>query len=676
MISRLRLLPLAVLVVCIVVLAPTDRLGHAQPKPPDLKPNPAAPTVKTAFPVGGQRGTTFDITFVGTNLAEPIKLWTSFPAAAGTIVFPTEGNNGKDATKLIARITLPPEAPLGFHGVRVVTSKGVSNLRLFCIDDLPQVLADGKNGTLETAQKVPIPCCVAGRIDNEGKAYFKIPVTAGQSLSFEVLGRRLGSAFDPQLTLFDLKGRELPGGYSNDAPGRQTDPALRYTFKDAGEYLVEVRDVGFKGGEDFFYRLRIGDFPLATTPIPLAAKRGSKVQVSFAGPFTTGVAPVEVTVPADPFTEEIAVAPKGASGQHGWPVILSVSDLEEVVEQEPNNEAAKANKVPVPGAVSGRFETRGDVDFYSFAGKKGQKLVLDAQSVEVGSPTEVILTVRDAKGGQVGASDPMKGPRVEFTPADDGNFTVQVEHLHYWGGPSESYRVTILPAEPGFDLSVALDRFEIRPGTTLNIPVTVARRDNPGEITVKVDGVPGLSGEVKVPAANPPPFVLLPIKAADDLTGGPTTFRIIGTLTANGKTITETASVRGSLSGQLAGLPLPPRPLTKQIGLFVLEPPPFLLTAKLNMAETMPGKNVDLTVTAERRGGFAGEIALTVTGLPANTKAETKNIPANMKDVTFPITVPANAAVGMATLTVQGKAMHAGKEVVMTSPGVPLNVKK
>lgn len=672
MFPRRRLPPLVVLVACIA-LVPVGPPSHGQPKPPELKVNPQAPTVKTAAPVGGTRGTTVDVNLVGTNLAGPVALWTSFPATA---TFPTDGNNGKDAAKLLAKVALPADAPVGFHTFRVATDKGVSNLRVFCVDDLPQVAEDGKNGTPETAMKVPVPCVVVGRIDNEAKDYFKFQVAAGAALSFEVLGRRLGSALDPQITLFDSKGRELPAGHSNDAPGRQTDPALRFAFKDAGEYVVEVRDVGYKGGDDFLYRLRIGDFPLATTPFPLAAKRGSKVTVGFAGPAVQGVAPVEVAVPDDPFLEEVAVAPKGPTGQHGWPVGLTLSDFDEVVEKEPNNDAAKATKVPVPGGVSGRFETRGDVDFYAFAAKKGQKVVLDAQTTDVGSPTEVLLTVRDGKGAQLAASDPMKGPRVEFTPPGDGEFVVQAEHLHYWGGPSESYRVTVVPADPGFDLTVALDRFEIRPGGTLSLPVTVARRDNPGEIVVKVVGPPGLTGEVKVPAMNPPPFVTLPIKGGDDLKGGPATFRVVGTTTANGKTVTEAASVRAALATQLANLQLPPRTATRQFGLFVLEPAPFVLKAAVEPKETAPGKNVEMTVTAERRSGFAGDIMLTVSGLPANAKAEAKNLAAGQNEVKFPIVVPDNVPVGMASLTVQGKATHGGKEVTLPAPAVPLNVKK
>src|SRR5262249_53272688 len=158
-------------------------------------------------------------------------------------------------------------------------------------------------------------------------------VQAGQRLSFDVLGRRLGSAFDPQLAIIDPRnGKEI--AFNNDALGLQADPRLTHTFKEAGEYLIEIRDVTYRGQADFVYRLRVGDFPCATTPVPMAAKRGSTVQVTFAGTVVENVPAVAVAVPADPALDAVWVTPKGANGLSGWPVALMVSDLDEVVEQE------------------------------------------------------------------------------------------------------------------------------------------------------------------------------------------------------------------------------------------------------------------------------------------------------------------------------------------------------
>src|SRR5262249_45550776 len=148
--------------------------------------NPQFPTLNPVLPLGVQRGTTIELTLTGTNLNEPTGLWTSFPAK---VTIPTDGNNGKQPTALKVKLEVSSDAPLGFHALRLATRRGVSNARLFCIDDLPQVLENNTNRSVKTAQAVPVPCVVVGKADAEATDYFKITVKAGQRLSFEVLGR-------------------------------------------------------------------------------------------------------------------------------------------------------------------------------------------------------------------------------------------------------------------------------------------------------------------------------------------------------------------------------------------------------------------------------------------------------------------------------------------------------
>ena len=89
-------------------------------QPPAVKPNPQAPTLKMPVPLGAQRGTTLDLTLTGTNLSEPTGLWTSFPA---TITIPTDNKNGKDNAKLLVHLEVPKDAPLGFHSLRLATTR-------------------------------------------------------------------------------------------------------------------------------------------------------------------------------------------------------------------------------------------------------------------------------------------------------------------------------------------------------------------------------------------------------------------------------------------------------------------------------------------------------------------------------------------------------------------------
>jgi hypothetical protein len=633
-----------------------------------------------------QRGSSLELTLTGTNLAEPTGLWTSFPA---TVVIPTDKNNGKNSGKLRVQMHVPADAPLGFHSLRLATTRGISNFRLFCIDDLPQILEVDSNRSKETPQTLPVPCVVVGRADAETSDHYRIIVRAGQRVSFEILGRRLGSAFDPQITLFDQHtGKELPGGHNNDSPGLQTDCRLTYTFKEAGECRVEVRDTLWRGGPDFWYRLRIGDFPCATTPLPMAARRGSQLTVHFAGPMVDGVAPVEVAVPRDPAITSVSIAPRGANGLYGWPVVLAVSDHEEAMEQEPNNEPSRANRIAVPGGISARFLEHGDVDHFVFAGKKGQRCVIEAHTHELHSPTEVYMVLKDAKGSQLAASDPQAAPRIDFTPPADGDYALLVEHLIYSSGPAESYRVTVIPYHPDFDLSLGTDRFDVPPGGATPVNLFVTRHDYAGPIEVQVVGHPFLHGQATVPtgqgalptqrpnrrAAPSQPAATLYLTAAPDVLPGAYDVSLLASATINGRLVSHFVNLRQLVSQNLASLSFPPHELFHQIGVGVLEKPPFTLAAHFDQAEGIRGAPVPLTITAKREAGFAGEIAMSPVGLPPHVTPALKSIPAGQDTIQAALTPEASAALGAFPVSFTGKANFQNKEFSVTAPPISLTL--
>lgn len=649
--------------------------GWCQPPPP-VAPNPLAPTLNMPSPLGMQPGTAVEMMLTGANLAEPTGLWTSFPAKA---TFPTDSNNGKDNAKLRVRLEVGKDVPLGFHTLRLATMRGLSNFRIFCIDDLPPVAEVFTNRAKTTPQPVPIPCVVSGRIDAEVSAYHKISVKAGQRVSFEVLGHRLGSALDPQISLIDPRSqREL--AYDNDAPGLQTDSRLTHVFKEAGDYLIEVRDSKWAGGGDFWYRLRIGDFPCATTPIPLAAKRGSKVAVRFAGPTVDGVSPVEVTVPADPLVDTVWVTPRGANGLHGWPVALAVSDLDEVVESEPNNDPVKANRIPVPGAITGRFLEKGDVDQFVFTAKKGQRYLVQAHTHELNSPADVDMILKNAAGAQLGATNPQAPPptdqRIDFTAPADGDYRLEVQHLTLWGGPDQTYRVSITPYEPGFDLSLGIDRYDVAPGAATALAVMAVRRDYAGPIEVSVLGPAGLSGQAIIPAGQPTapnlPAAMLYLSAKADVPPGPYTIALQGKATINGKVVTSLLSVGTVVSQNMAGLPFPPRQLLHPVGISVTEKPPFTLTVKLDPSEGVRGLPLSATVTAARAAGFAEEIALTPVGLPPNVPPPAAKIEKGKNEVKIALAPAANAPLGQFSISFTGKTKFQNKDYSVTATPAPL----
>lgn len=628
-----------------------------------------APTIGP-LPTGVRRGQASDLLVTGTALAGPTGVSLGVPAK---ITIPTEDKNGQDAAKFKVKIDVPADTPLGWYAFRVATPKGVSNLRVTSVDDVPQLASNAANRSKSTAQTIPVPCAVAGSIVAEGAEYYKLSVKAGQRLSFDCQARRIGSAIDAQMSIYDAKSmREL--AFDNDSPGCHTDPRISYTFKEAGDYLVEVKDVLNRGGAEFFYRIRIGDFPIATTALPMGAKRGTKAKIGFAGPAVEGIAPVDVDVPSDPSISVIWIAPKSAAGLHGWPVPVAVSALDEAVEQEPNNTAKEANRLAVPGGITGRFQKSDDVDFYLFSAKKGQKLSIEAQTLDFYSPTLVYMIVRNGKtGAEIAKSNPQVPPpgdqKIDFTAADDGDYLLEVQHLHFAGGPSESYRITLRPPVSGFDVNLVNDRVDVAPSGTAAIPVQIVRKGYTGPIELSAVSHPGLTGMATLKAGQNAGLLLVVAKA--DVPMGAYQFRILAKATVDGQTVAQAASAKALVVQSMNGMAYPPIHLPSFVALAVKEKPPFSLAIKMDPPEGVPGGKAVVTITATRDPGFNDEITLTPpTGLPA-TIPPPKTVAAIAKgktETSFPLDLNAKTPLGEYFVLLSARTKFQGKEFSGNGP--------
>jgi hypothetical protein len=672
--------PLSALVLLAVILVASrdTSVVTAQPKAAPVAVPPQSPTLNVAFPLGAQRGQRIELTLSGTNLTDPTALWTSFPAK---VTIPADMNNGKDAAKLRVKLDVPADAPIGFHAIRLATKHGISNARMFCVDEVPQIDEAADNRTREKAQPVPVPGVVVGRTDAEVSDFFKVTVKPGQRLTFEVIGRRLGSQLDPVIKLYDGRtGREMPGHYSDDEPGLQSDCRLTRTFPSGGDIIAEVRDTRHLGGPDYYYRLRIAECPDAMAAFPMAIKRGGKAKIGFSGKHVENVAPVEVTMPAD--KAAIQVAPKGP-GVSGWPVPVYASDVEELVEQEPNNDPAHANRLPVPSGITARFLDKGDADHFVFAAKKGVKYAIIAETYEVLSPAEVYLIVKDGKGAELAKSNPQNTPaRIDFTAAADGDFIIYAEHLNYAHGPTEVYHLSVREAGPGFDVHLALDRFALAAGETTLLPVNPpTRRDFTGPIELVVTGPPGFSGSVMVPNAPPPqpnqpvvPIAFLPLTCKGDVPIGAFSLTVIAKASINGKEASKPVMITEVVKAGLNGLPFPPREMLTQIGVAVTDKPQFSLAVKMSNADVLRGVAANITVSATRVAGFTDEIQLAPVTLPANVAIAVKPIPKGANEVQFPVTPAANAALGPLPLSFRGTAKAGGKDFAYYSGTTTTNV--
>ncbi|GIW80757.1 MAG: hypothetical protein KatS3mg105_2564 [Gemmatales bacterium] len=646
-------------------LAPTAQSRGQAVKVP---PNPQAPLINMPMPMGIQAGTRLELQLTGTRLNHPLAVWTDIPHAK--VAIPMDNKNGTDPSKLRLSFEVPKDTPVGIYSFRLATRRGLSNVRLFCVDDLPQVLETGGNNTPGKAQTITYPCVVIGRVDQESDDYFKIAVKAGQRIAFDVLGRRLGGLIDPQITLLDDKGRQLPRAHNNDAPGCQTDCRLVYTFSHDGFAMIRIRDVEYRGGADYVYRLRIGDFPLATTPVPLVAKRGSKLKVEFTGLHLADAEPVVVTAATNPGVPAMLLSPKSKNGFFGWPVTLRLSDITQIVEQEPNDQLKTANRIPVPVGITGRFLKQRDQDHYTFSAKKGESFLIQATTYAYQADTEVLFGVKDKEGKVLARIDPAKTTSLGFVAPSDGDYTIFVEHLLYWYGPNEAYHLGIRKAEPDFELNLVTDRYDLPQRGHSVVFVEAARRNFNGPIELKVIGPSGLRGSATIPAGQN--RALLPLECT--LPPGAYAFQVAGSARINGKERIRMATADSAYRQALNNLSFPPPTCTAYQGLAVVEQAPFTLAGKCAPVETYRGKAVSLMLAVQRSPGFTDPIAVTPFVLPPNVKVPALTIPKGKNEIKTTLTPANNAPLGSHQLCFVGRTKFQNQDYLVYSPPFELEI--
>ncbi|HKS35605.1 MAG TPA: PPC domain-containing protein [Verrucomicrobiae bacterium] len=209
------------------------------------------PYLDSVFPLGGQRGKAVEVALSGRSL------------------------DGLEKMKL----RIEPSAPLGQQEIRANTAKGFSNPILFDVSDVTEFTESEPNNGSTNANTVNAPVTINGRISGDKDVdQFKFKAEKGQQLMLEVVASRFGSPLDVLMTLTDATGKTIQE--NDDAAG--ADARIERNFGEAGDYIVKVRDLLGRNGEDFGYRLSIrpvrSDFRVTFAPdVPRISRGGGAV---------------------------------------------------------------------------------------------------------------------------------------------------------------------------------------------------------------------------------------------------------------------------------------------------------------------------------------------------------------------------------------------------------------
>jgi hypothetical protein len=457
----------------------------------------AAPVLSSIMPRGAQRGAEVVITFGGARLADAQEIMAYSPG------FQVTKLDAKDGA-VQATIKIATDCKLGEHAFRVRTATGISDLKNFWVGALPVVDEKEPNNEFAKPQSIPLNCTVHGTVTSEDVDYFAVEAKKGQRISVEIEGVRVatdmgaGNVFDPYIAILDAKRFEL--ATSDDTPLFRQDGCLSIVAPTDGRYVVQVRESSYQGNPGCHYRLHVGTFPRPMAIFPMGGRPGEEVEVRFLGD-PAGEIKKKVKLPAERDTNfKLHAEDVGGISPSGLP--FRVVDLPNVNEVEPNDAVATATKGgQAPCAFNGVIDKPGDIDFFSFAAKKGQVFDIHCYARRLGSPLDPVLYVYNDKGGALTGNDDMPGSPdsyVRFSVPADGEYLLSVtDHLKK-GGPTYAYRVEVGPVQPRVGVNVPVFSLYTQDRQWVAIPkgnryatlLSTVRQDWAGDLALAASGLP------------------------------------------------------------------------------------------------------------------------------------------------------------------------------------------
>jgi len=627
-----------------------------------------AQTLSHAVPGAVAPGRTTEIVLHGAKLGGPVRLWTSFPAQVEI----TSDPNAKDPTQVACKLTLAAGVPAGIGGVALATPAGMTDVLYLMIDDLPSIAESSSNHSLATPQQVPLPAAIDGACDGTLADYFRFVAKAGQRVTCEVVATRLAWDFDPLVRVLDIAGRELL--LADDDPATGADSRFVFTAPADGEYVLELSDNRFKPGGR--YRLRLGDFPLVSTPQPLVVSAGAATAISFAGRNVDGLSPLTVLAPHSAEGQELPLSVRGGF------TTLGVTDLPVVME------SATAGPAALPAAFCGALAKAGEEDLFEFTAAKGTPLALRAISRSSGSAAVLKLRLLNTAGNQVAESavSDSDEPALSFTPAEAGNFKLAVSELAGRGGADYTYAVEVRTG-PQFTLALKNDKnnrvkYSLPgEGGALYLDVQCQRAGYDGPIRLATDSprsgwqlfnavIPAKANEARL-------YVVAPF---DWSAGEIAPLSIVGTADANGREFTARMATTVQLRTARPQTPYPPAWHDSTVFVSATAAKPAFYSVVANKSEVNFPRLVgqaQLKLDFARLDDKFKDVPLTVLplGLPAGITAEVKrngNGPKETYDIVFKGTK--DQAEGQHTVRYFAFAEYANSGRAVLSGDIRLNV--
>lgn len=207
-----------------------------------------------------------------------------------TAVYPAGGKIGEEvdvkfigdaAGELAQKVKLPAELKPSFGVFAGAEGNQSPSWNAFRLSEFGNSLEAEPNNTRETASPAALPNAFNGILQENGDDdWFKFTAKKGQQFEVECYGRRIRSAIDPVMYLYNAAG----GAIASNDDSRGPDSYFRFNVPADGDYFLRVRDHLGRGGKDFVYRVEFQAIkPSLALSIPRVERYGQYRQQIYVG---------------------------------------------------------------------------------------------------------------------------------------------------------------------------------------------------------------------------------------------------------------------------------------------------------------------------------------------------------------------------------------------------------
>jgi len=643
----------------------------------------SSPDLQTSIPRGGQRGKEVKVTFSGNRLDDVQEVLFHYPGIT------TKDIKAVDAKKVEATLVIAPDCRLGEHHVRLRCKSGISYARTFWVSQFPNLDEVEPNDDFTKPQVIPLNVTIEGIAKSEETDYYKVTAKKGQRISVEIEGLRINNlrnaiAIDPFVSIFNKDRIELA---SADGSALLKQESIVSVIAPAdGEYTIEVRDSAYQGRGR--YRAHIGTFPRPVGAYPSGGKAGSDLEVTLIGD-KKGDYKQKVKLPGTANEEYHFFAAQNGQLPPS-PNRLRVVSYDNALEVEPNNDYKTSSPSgELPRAFNGILQEDGDIDYFKFTAKKGQRFRFQVYAQQLGSPVDPVLYLYDAKMKGLGSNDDASGKkdsRLDYTFPADGEYFVRMNDMLQKGGKDFVYRIEADLIKPSITVTMPemlrrdtqyRKQFDVPQGNTFAMLVSVARSGYSGDAVFEMPklpaGVTWQSGTIPKTVSQYP--IQITAAANAPVAGGMYELYAKSTdpkVPLKGKYVQNIDFIRGPQNGTLYyGVD------NDQVAVSVAEAVPFNITIDQPKVPIVRNGSMKLKVRVHRKAGFEKKVLVRMLFRPPGISCPaTMTFTEKATELEYELNANASAGLGAWDLTLLAEADAGKGQIVVSAPFIKLQIEE